>query len=65
MIKLTINGKNTEIEDNTTVEKFLTDRDNRKAAVWINGKQLLRAEYSSRVIMQGDKIKVLRIVAGG
>ena len=65
MIKVSINKEATEIEENTTVEKILKDIGNTKSAVWINGKQLLRAEYDSRFIVEGDEIKVLRIIAGG
>ena len=65
MIKVIINKKETEIEEGLTVEKLLSDLNNPKAAVWINGKQLLRAEYFSHIIMQGDEIKLLRIIAGG
>ena len=65
MIKITINKKETETEEGLTVEKLLTGLNNPKAAVWLNGKQLLRAEYGSCVVMQGDELKILRIVAGG
>ena len=65
MIKVSINKKETEIEESLTVEKLLANLNNPKAAVWVNGKQLLRAEYGSCIVMQGDKLKILRIVAGG
>jgi len=65
MIKVFINKKETEIEEGLTVDKLLSNLKNQKAAVWINGKQLLRAEYHSHIVMQGDEIKLLRIIAGG
>jgi len=65
MIKVSLNKEETEIEENTTIGKFLKDKGNTKAAVWINGKQLLKAEYDSHLINDGDEIKVLRIIAGG
>ena len=65
MIKITVNKKETEIPEETTVEKLLEIISSQKAAVWINEKQALRAEYKTRTLVQGDSVKVLRIVAGG
>jgi len=65
MIRVTINKKETDIDEGITVERFLKDSGNPKAAVWINGTQLLKSDYKIRIIGQGDDIKILRIVAGG
>lgn len=65
MIKVTLNNKETELEENLTVDKLLESLNNKRAAVWINGRQLLKTEYNLKVIMQGDEVKVLRIMAGG
>jgi thiamine biosynthesis protein ThiS len=65
MIKVHINKKETEIEEGLTVGELLKNLNNQKAAVWVNGKQLLKAEYGSRVIASGDELKILRIIAGG
>lgn len=64
-MKVTINNKSTELEPGTTVSRLLKMRKMRRAAVWINGKQLLLAEYEDRQIMEGDEIRLLRIMAGG
>ena len=65
MIKVSINKKEKEVEEGLTIDKLLTNFNNPKAAVWINGEQLLRSEYGSRIVTQGDEIKILRIMAGG
>ena len=65
MIKVSINKKETEIEEGLTAGELLSSLGNLKSAVWVNGRQLLRAEYGSRIILQGDEIKILRITAGG
>jgi len=65
MLKITLNKKEIELEEGTTVTNLLESLNNRKAVVWINGTQVLKAEYDSRIIMQGDVLKVLRMVAGG
>lgn len=62
---VTINKKQEELEDGVTVKELLAKRAVPRASVWINGKQLLRAEYGARVILHGDNVKILRIVAGG
>jgi len=65
MINVTINKQESEIKENITVERLLKMRNTIGAAVWINGSQLLKSEYSSHVIKAGDEIKILRILAGG
>lgn len=62
---VTINKKETQLEDGLTVSQLLKLRKLRKAAVWINGEQLLSADYEMRRIQAGDNIKLLRIMAGG
>lgn len=62
---VTINKKETQLEDGLTVSQLLKLRKLRKAAVWINGKQLMLADYESWKIQEGDNIKLLRIMAGG
>ena len=35
------------------------------AAVWINGDQVLRREYATKVLKEGDKVTVIRPLGGG
>jgi len=50
----------------TTVSGLLKSADyNSRVSVWINGSQLLSGEYATRVLEEGDFIKILRLVAGG
>lgn len=65
-IRVIINKKETFLQRNMTILELLEDRNAKdRAAVWLNGKQLLQAEYPTKVICEGDEIKVLRVVAGG
>ncbi len=64
-MKVTINNKIEEIYEKTTVEELLKERKNRRPAVWINGEQLLKAQYSTYIIQEGDVIKILKVMAGG
>lgn len=59
------NNKKLELEDGTTVAQLIQSMNYRRAAVWINGEQLLASAYENRVINADDQIKILRIVAGG
>lgn len=59
------NNKEIELAEGTTVAQLVQSMKYRRAAVWINGKQLLSSAYETHVINQEDQIKILRIVAGG
>jgi len=59
------NNKTIELEEGTTVAQLVKSMNYRRAAVWINGEQLLASDYETRVINQQDQVKILRIVAGG
>lgn len=64
-IKITINKKEEFIGNNTTVKELIQSRGLKKAAVWINGSQLLKAQYDTFILHEGDDVKLLRIMAGG
>lgn len=64
-MKITLNKKEVEIDDGITVEKLLEVKGAKRAAVWINGRQLLISDYPKVEIKQGDVVKLLRVVAGG
>ena len=64
-MRLFVNKKEVELEDGSTVRQLLERRNMKKAAVWINGTQLLRAQYETHILREGDEVKLLRIVAGG
>lgn len=64
-IKITINKKEEFIGNNTTVKELIQSRGLKKAAVWVNGSQLLKAQYDTFVLHEGDEVKLLRIMAGG
>lgn len=64
-MKITYNKKEMELPSEMTVAQFIEGKQLKRAAVWINGKQLLSAQYDSWMIQDGDQIKILRVVAGG
>lgn len=65
-ITIAVNGKEERMEAGTRVEQLLEAKGMKsRSAVWINGTQLLLAEYPTHVLQEGDQIKLLRVVAGG
>ena len=64
-IRITINKKEEFIGNNTTVKELIQSRGLKKAAVWVNGSQLLKAQYDTFILHEGDDVKLLRIMAGG
>jgi sulfur carrier protein ThiS len=65
-ITVSVNNKDTVLPEGTTVSGLLVLRSAKtRSSVWVNGVQLLLAEYDSRVLQNGDAVKVLRVVAGG
>ncbi len=65
-IKITVNRQETVLPEGTTVAGLLKLRGVKsRSSVWVNGTQLLLSEYGSRVLQNGDTVKILRVVAGG
>jgi len=66
LIHITVNKADTSLPEGTTVEKLLEQRGVKsRSSVWVNGNQLLLAEYPTWVLQEGDAVKILRVVAGG
>lgn len=64
-MKVWLNKKEVELPADMTVADLIKEKQFKKAAVWINGKQLLSADYESHGFQEGDQVKILRVVAGG
>jgi thiamine biosynthesis protein ThiS len=64
-MKVIINKKPEILQDGTLVGELLKQRDNNRASVWVNGKQLLKADFATFEIKDADEIKIFRILAGG
>ncbi|MBB6216554.1 sulfur carrier protein [Anaerosolibacter carboniphilus] len=65
MIK--VNGRDFEWEDGLTVEKLLEKKRYTypKIIVRINEKLILKEQYRSTSIYDGDDVKVIHLLAGG
>lgn len=65
-VKVIINKEEENVEEGLTIKRLLEERDMKsRTSVWVNGEQLLLADYPTHVVQEGDEIKILRIVAGG
>ena len=65
-IYVTVNKEAVALPEGTTVAQLLETRGVKsRSSVWLNGTQLLLAEYTGSILKTGDTVKILRVVAGG
>ena len=66
-MKITLNGKETEIAQSTTLSKLLGDLKitPQMVACEINSKIIRRTEYPRTRISEGDQIEILQMIGGG
>ena len=67
-MKLTLNGKETDVEDGLTVNELLEEQQVKTpemVSVEINGQILKRSKFEDTVLKDGDKIEFLFFAAGG
>jgi sulfur carrier protein len=64
---VTANGKYYELEDGCTISAFIRLRglDPRFVVVERNGEAVARAEYDGLRLTDGDRLELVRAVAGG
>ena len=67
MTGVVANGRAFDVEDGTTVSAFVRARglDPRFVVVELNGEPLERARYEDTVLRGGDRLELVRAVAGG
>jgi sulfur carrier protein len=66
-VRVTANGKPHEVETGTTVAGFIRLRglDPRWVVVERNGEALERGRYDEVTLAEGDRLELVRAVAGG
>ena len=62
-----VNGKQVELKERLTVEKFLESKDYAltKVAVELNGKIVPRKEYAVTILQETDALEIVCFVGGG
>jgi sulfur carrier protein len=66
-VRVTANGREFEVDDATTIAAFIRSRDldPRYVVVERNGEPLERARYGEVELADGDRLELVRAVAGG
>jgi sulfur carrier protein len=66
-VLLTVNGSAREVAEGTTVPQLLTELGLRVGSVVVehNGTALLRSETEAARLSDGDRLELVRAVAGG
>jgi thiamine biosynthesis protein ThiS len=66
-VRVTVNGRTLEIGEPTTVAAFVRSRglDPRYVVVERNGEPLERTRYEEVELVDGDRLELVRAVAGG
>ncbi|MGE9296775.1 MAG: sulfur carrier protein ThiS [Puniceicoccales bacterium] len=67
MIHITANGENYSLEPDTSLPDFLTQRGQAPERVVVerNGEPLTQNETKAAMLADGDRLEIVRIVAGG
>jgi sulfur carrier protein len=67
MIRITVNGRNVELNESMTVEQMLdrVEVPPNYLAVEVNAEVVPREEYTAHVIQNGDQIELVTLVGGG
>jgi thiamine biosynthesis protein ThiS len=65
--KITVNGEAREAELPATIEAFLVSLGLRPKSVVVehNGDAVAPSEFAGRMVREGDRLEVARVVAGG
>jgi sulfur carrier protein len=66
-MKIKVNGEIQEIKDNLTISNFVKqlELDEARLVVELNAKIVLKAQFSSTKLEDGDIIELVEFVAGG
>jgi sulfur carrier protein len=66
-VLLTVNGRETQVDDGTTLVELVESLGLRVGSVVVehNGTALLRSEVEQAPLADGDRLELVRAVAGG
>lgn len=66
-VKATINGEERDLPDGTTVAALLEELGAPRSGIAVakNERVVRRAEYASERIAEGDRLEIIKAVAGG
>jgi len=66
-MKLVINGDHRELEDGSTIASLLASKNLRPEMVVVehNGEIVPRQEYERTLLVEGDALEIVQMMAGG
>jgi len=66
-MKVFLNGKKVNVGNNLTAEQLLVciGYQDKRIALEINEQIIPKSEYSNKIIVQNDKIEIIKAVGGG
>lgn len=66
-MKIICNGKDKTIEDGISIERLIADLELNPETVVVecNKKIILREEYETHILAEGDALELIRFVGGG
>ena len=65
-MKIRINNKEELISDKISLNELLEAKKMiKRSIVWLNGSKIKTEEYPNKIVIDGDSIKIIRILAGG
>ena len=67
MINIFLNGKDTKLDKSISISEFLKSQnlDSKMIAVAINMKIIHKNEYDKTILLESDKVEIVRPVGGG
>lgn len=67
MTNIVLNGKDTQIDENITIEQLLDSMglSDKRLAVEINQQIIPRSEFSSHCLKEQDKVEIVQAIGGG
>ena len=67
MITIVLNGKDKQVDSNSTIEQLLNSLDlaNKRVAVEINQQIIPRGDFSSHILIAQDKVEIVQAIGGG
>ena len=67
MITILLNGKNKQIDSNTSIGQLLRNLnfENKRLAVEINQEIIPRSDFSRHILNESDRIEIVQAIGGG
>jgi thiamine biosynthesis protein ThiS len=67
MITIILNGKDKQIDSNSTIEQLLISLslEDKRLAVEVNQDIIPRSEFNSHILNESDKVEIVQAIGGG